>query len=79
MSLFFGDFPTEDTVQPTVMGGSAGLNSAMFFTCPACASCVVEMGLQTLNRLAHEEWHDAQDAKIAKAAKTAGRPTKGRV
>jgi len=58
MNLFFGDFPTEDTVQPTVDGGSAGMNSALFFTCPECAACVVEMHYDDTNRRRHENWHE---------------------
>jgi hypothetical protein len=59
MSLFFGDFPTEDTLAPTVSGSSAGMNSAMFFTCPACGACVVDTHYETTNRHLHDQWHAA--------------------
>ena len=46
---------------------------AVFFTCPICGACVVERMDDSMNRFLHEEWHEDQEAKIAKAAKTAGR------
>jgi hypothetical protein len=54
--LFFDD--AGDGIQPTVMGASAGLNSAMFFTCPLCGACVVDMHFNTANRVLHEQWHE---------------------
>ena len=42
---------------PTMHGGSAGLNSAMFFVCPKCGAVVLDMHFQTTNRLLHAEWH----------------------
>lgn len=57
MSGFFGDLSTEDAIAPVVYGHSAGLNSAMFFACPECGACVVDMEFTEVNRRRHDEWH----------------------
>ena len=42
---------------PTMTGGSAGLNSAMFFPCPLCGAVVLDMHHDVGNRIRHDEWH----------------------
>lgn len=37
-------------------GGSAGINSAVFYACTECGACVVEMYGDEA-RLAHTAWH----------------------
>lgn len=56
MNLFLTD--TDDALHPTVTGGSAGLNSVMFFSCPECGACVVDMYFDATNRNRHNEWHE---------------------
>lgn len=45
-------------------GGSAGINSAVFFTCLACGAAIVEMefaGVAPAARRLHVQWHRAQN------------------
>jgi hypothetical protein len=63
MSLFFGDFPTEDTLAPV-----AFLNNTMLFACPACGACVVEWQFSEANRRAHEAWHAQTESRFDKMA-----------
>lgn len=42
-----------------VRGGSAGLNSAIFYTCPICAACIVELDAVSARRQGHIDWHQA--------------------
>ena len=44
-------------LRPTMIGGSAGLNSAMFFACPLCGAVVLDMHHDAGNRIRHDEWH----------------------
>lgn len=42
-----------------VRGASAVLNSAIFYTCPICAACVVELDPVSARRQGHIDWHQA--------------------
>jgi hypothetical protein len=42
------------------LGGSAGINSAEFYTCSLCGACIIEMRSGVSARGLHNAWHALQ-------------------
>ncbi|HKZ20330.1 MAG TPA: hypothetical protein VJQ57_09485 [Acidimicrobiia bacterium] len=51
--------PVDFFGQPVADGAAASVNFAMFFACPQCGACVVDIEFSQANRTKHHDWHRA--------------------